>query len=102
MSEMAKITSLGIVTLGRPEALERCALSYAADLRRFGRDVRLLVLDDAQDPRSSDRCKRMLERLQRSQSVPIRYAGVREKRRFGRRLIQSGAPSDLRGRPNGL
>ena len=47
-SRPTAISALGVVTADRPDALDRCINSYAANLNRFERShVRLIVVDES-------------------------------------------------------
>jgi hypothetical protein len=92
----AHVATLVVPTCGRPDALERCIASFATNAREYGRDIEVVVGDDARDAGERESLRERLARVSRRDRVPIRYAGAEEKKRFVEELIRaSGVPHEI-------
>lgn len=78
---------LAVPTKGRTPALLRCLRSYAGNRQRYGRNYKLLVVEDTARGRSS---RDELTHLARELGVPIWYAGNLEKELFATLLSKKG------------
>lgn len=89
------ITAIGITTRNRPAHLERCARSYIANARAFGRRPRLIVLDDAVSGVHASALPVTAAIARDNPDFEILYAGAAEKRRFAGTLAELGIAHDL-------
>lgn len=89
------IAAIGITTRDRPVRLERCARSYIANARVFGRRPRLIILDDAVPGVHASALPATLAIARDNPDFEILYAGAAEKRRFVATLAEQGIPRDL-------
>lgn len=87
------LTTLGIVTRNRPEALARCLESYLLNARQYSRKLRCVVVDDS-DPGSAQANRARLVELKKRYGAEIFYAGSEEKDRFIRDLVSEGTRED--------
>jgi hypothetical protein len=78
--------TVAIVTRNRPRLLLRCIQSILENRRRYGRNYRILVSDDADDPRQGMEIAGALARLGSHYNAPIDYAGPAERGRFAAEL----------------
>jgi hypothetical protein len=92
-----RITSLVCPTAARPESLARCLDSYVDNAARFGRrDLRVVVVDGAVASAPRAATQAVLARLQARTGSEVAYAGVEEKLRFAKRLVDTKAvPADV-------
>ncbi|MFN7945493.1 MAG: hypothetical protein U0Z53_09085 [Blastocatellia bacterium] len=81
------ITTVGIITRNRPEALKRCLISFIENSCRFGRTNDFVVMDDSDDAALRQETRRMLRTLKAEYGVSLSYAGLEEKQRFAEALI---------------
>lgn len=89
------ITTIGFTTRGRLESLERCVRSFIKNARQFGRNPRLLIVDDA-IPGMHPSSRSIAERLGRDhRDFEVWYVGYEEKRRFIESLERGGLPRDV-------
>ncbi|WP_456424593.1 HAD-IIIC family phosphatase [Rhodocaloribacter sp.] len=91
-SSAAVLTTLGIVTRDRVEAARRALTSYVANARRFGRTPDVVVIDDSPRAEVRERYRAMLRAFRKAHDVPVYYAGVKEKRRYAKALVEEGLP----------
>jgi hypothetical protein len=85
-----QITTLGIPTCNRVEALQRGLISYIEHTQRFGRRLDFAVMDDSATASTRQTYRDVLRALQARYGVPILYAGLEEKRTFAR-ILQKAA-----------
>jgi hypothetical protein len=92
-----KITSVGMVTCGRPAAAARAARSYLANVRAYGRGSRLVVSDDSPDPEDRRATRDGLENVAREFGDGIlTYLGREERSAFAAALAhESGVERAL-------
>jgi len=91
----AEITSLGILTCDRPEALRRALAGYIQNIKRSGRTTDFVVVDDSAAAETRDACRQMLRSLSARYGATILYAGLEEKTRYARRLIDAGLSPEV-------
>src|SRR6202008_3582400 len=90
------ITTVGIVTCDRVEALRRGLASYMDNCRAHGRAVEFVVTDDSRSPRSRAENLETLRTLKRQFGARVSYAGAPEKEAFVRPLVdKGGVPEDV-------
>jgi hypothetical protein len=93
------IASLAWVTRERPELLRRSVESFIAGAAAYRREVSFSVFDDSPGEGDREATRAMLAELGRSRGVPIRYAGLEEKRAFASLLVREaqseGATEEL-------
>lgn len=85
-----QITTLGIPTCNRVEALQRGLISYIEHCQHFGRSLDFAIMDDSPAASTRQAYREILRALQTRYSVPIAYAGLDEKRAFAHRLQEAG------------
>ncbi len=85
--EQTSISSLGIVTSDRPGALRRCVSSYAGNLRDYGRDTEIVVVDDSRDPAVRRRNRETLHEVHACYGVRLAYGGLEEKEAYCAELV---------------
>jgi hypothetical protein len=89
------IASIGITTRNRPEVLRRGLISHFENRRHYERSTDYVVIDDAAVT-AENPTRELLVALQREFSVPIRYAGHVERRRFAAAVVEeSGVSADV-------
>ncbi|MET0621839.1 MAG: hypothetical protein ABW250_02555 [Pyrinomonadaceae bacterium] len=94
--ESARVSTLGVVTRDRPESLRRCLDSYVENLRRYGRQTGLVVVDGSADADAGEQTRRSLQSLKARYGVDISYAGHDEKVSFAAALAaEGGLPPDV-------
>jgi hypothetical protein len=89
------IEAVCIATRERPAAVERCILSYVANMRSYGRHPTWTILDSSPDPEA---CRLTRERLAplALDGVALRYACVDDKAAFAERLAEkAGVDPDI-------
>jgi hypothetical protein len=90
------ITTLGVVTRNRLDALTRAVQSYAANAQRHARPVDVVVMDDSEAPATRAQARDVLTRLAGESGWSIHYGGLDEKRAFARDLGEAaGVPPGL-------
>jgi hypothetical protein len=90
--QKSTITTIGILTCHRPEALHRCVSSFLDNCRVYGRKPRIFVTDDS--VQSSQRAANIasLERVSRSNpEIHFSHGGLTEKRHYSRLLALRSA-----------
>lgn len=91
-----KIATLGIPTRERPSSLRRALATYGADIAAHGRDIDILVLDDAAGADAAARARALAREAGERLGVRVRFADRHEKARFADELARlSGAPSAM-------
>ncbi len=85
------ISTLGVITRNRPEALLRCLDSYMTNARTHGRSIDFTVTDDSRAPEMVEKNRQALVSLRARYGVNISYAGPDEKKRFAEALKREGA-----------
>jgi len=86
----SKITTVGLVTYRRVEALERALVSYIGNSKKFGRAPDFVVMDGSPAVETRNSYRQMLLSLRARYGTPIFYAGQEEKTRFAEQLIKRG------------
>ena len=95
-SEPALITSLGIPTRNRPEALARSLASYVQCSKRYRRSLQFRVCDQSDDAEVQAANVKTLAAIAQEHGVVVHYASEREKRGFAGDLAQvSGVSPDI-------
>jgi hypothetical protein len=93
---VARVTTLAVPTRGRTAALRRCLRSYAANLAAHGRDTRLVLFDDSDEPVVRAANLDVLRRVAREAGVAAWYSGPDDRLRAARALARAtGAPPRL-------
>jgi hypothetical protein len=87
----SRISTLGIVTADRPQALERCVASYIRHLQHHGRSPRIVVVDDSKRSTNATATRRIATNARRGYDGIVQYVGAREKAAVRRALTLSGA-----------
>jgi len=82
-------------SLDRSESLKRSIESYISHNRKYGRDVRYLVVNNSFSKKASDNYKLMLSTIAANKDQPIHYCGVDEIRSFIREMFQKGKGDGL-------
>jgi len=83
------ISSIGIPTCDRPDALHRCAKSFLDNCRVYGRKPRVLVTDDSTLPAYQAANVAYLKNLHRVYpEFQFTYAGFAEKRSYSKTLAR--------------
>lgn len=90
ISPPSRITSVGIPTCNRVEALQNSMLSYLENCRRFGRSPDFVVVDDSPSLATREACQRMLRSLKEHYGTGMSYAGLEEKMAFVHKLSKMG------------
>ena len=85
--EKTSISSLGIITRDRPGALQRCVSSYARNLRDYGHDTEIVVMDDSRDSAVRRRNREALHAVHACYGVRLAYAGLEEKETYFAALV---------------
>jgi hypothetical protein len=85
------IKTIGCVTRDRVDGLQRALKSYIENNSRFGRTNDFAVMDDSPAPATRNDYRRMLRGLKTEHGVKILYAGLEEKIRFAKKLIDTKA-----------
>ena len=88
-SVCARITTLGVPTRNRPEALYRSVLSYAKCATRYDRKIRFLIADQSNDSEIRAANLANLQKIKAEFNADIRYAGVAEQEDFALKLAQA-------------
>ncbi len=90
------ITTVGILTCDRVEALGRGLASYMDNCRAHGRAVEFVVSDDSRSPRARAEYLDVLRSLKTRYGARVSYAGAPEKDACVRRLVdKGGVPEDV-------
>lgn len=84
------ITSIGIPTCDRVEALRGSIISYLENCQRFGRSPEFVVVDDSRSPTTREAYRQMLRGLRERYDMSIAYAGLEEKEAFVHKLSEVG------------
>ena len=82
-------------SLDRSESLKRSIESYISHNRKYGRDVRYLVVNNSFSKKASDNYQQMLATIAANEDQPINYCGVVEIRDFIREMVQKGKGDGL-------
>ena len=90
-----QIRWLGVTTCNRFEQMQRCIMSYAADLLRHDRKFDMVIVDDSADPAARKACREWLGEFARKFQVAVFYAGHEEKREFIDRIVRIGIAPEL-------
>jgi hypothetical protein len=86
-----EIGSIVIPTCNRVDVLKRCLISYIENSKHYSRSNRFVVSDDSRSGETRAGYRQMLGGLSREYGVEIQYAGMEEKLRYARRLMQEQA-----------
>jgi hypothetical protein len=86
----SRITTIGIPTCNRVEAVQRCITSYIEYCQRFERKPDFAVGDDSPSATIQKAYQQMLHTLKRRYGINIAYAGFEEKVAFARKLSEIG------------
>jgi hypothetical protein len=89
------IETLVVVTCDRPKLFGRCLRSYAENIRRAGRSVVFLVVDDSKQPQLAEGTRAVVAEVRRELGVSIRYVGRPERARYAGELARACAPSGV-------
>jgi hypothetical protein len=90
------ITSIGLITCNRVEALHRGLSSYIEYCKGFDRSNEFVVMDDSRSLDIRDQYRAMLRMVQKHYGLSILYAGYEEKIAFIQRLSNIKViPSDV-------
>lgn len=87
-----RITSVGILTSDRPQALERCLQTYTDHFSRKGRHPRMIVVDDSRESSNLARNQSICTSIAHRSGFSIVYVGDAEKRQFRNTLESEGMP----------
>ncbi len=91
-----KISTFGMLTKNRPEALHRGLNSYIKNCKKYGHTNDYAVLDDSENPKARNSNRHLLKLLQKKHAVQILYGGLEEKTRFAKHLAAiSGIPENI-------
>jgi len=82
---------LAIPTGGRVECVTRAVASYVTNMKDFGRQCKILVIDDAKGFPGNSSCREMLSSVDTDRLRGISYAGAGEKAAFMELLSNGGA-----------
>ncbi len=94
----SRIETLGVVTRDRPETLSRCLESYAQNVREWGRQLDIVVVDDSREAETQERNRRVLSHVHKLYGLPVWYAGPAEKQKYADALAaEAGCPTELVG-----
>jgi len=85
-----EISCLAIPTRDRPDSLNRCLRSYLANLRRYGRDCRIVIADDSTVESSRRQNFELVQSLARSSSIPLQYFGEAERNAYAAEFTHIG------------
>jgi hypothetical protein len=89
----APVRRLLVPTCDRPDALERCIRSYAANAFTHGRTISVIVGDDSREGATRESLRSRLRSLARSLRLGIRYAGDEEKVAYAAALAEASRVS---------
>lgn len=95
-AEPRQVSILGIPTRDRPELLARALGSYAANLREYGRDVQVVVVDDSRQPDSrAANCAAAL-RVKKEFGIEVTVVDREWRGRYAQRLAaESGVALEV-------
>jgi hypothetical protein len=82
-----RINSIGCVTRDRVDCLKRCLSSYIANNKQYGRTNDIVVLDDSSSKENRNAHRQMLKGLIEQFGARVLYAGLEEKVRFAKKII---------------
>jgi hypothetical protein len=82
------IRILATVTRDRPKALLRSLSAFLANAAKYGRQVEVVVADDARDAGGSATCRDIVARCGRAHGASAVYIGRREKALYADRLAR--------------
>src|SRR5688572_27522242 len=82
------ISSIAIPTRNRIGELKRCVISFAENAKSFGRTVEFFISDDSPAYETRVACRAMLREVQSKYDMTIRYAGLEEKVKYARLLME--------------
>jgi len=92
-SRPTAISALGVVTADRPDALDRCINSYAANLNRFERShVRLIVVDESSHESSAAGNERVVRQCSSTHRIEADYWGRVRQEALWARLREVAGP----------
>lgn len=89
------LSTLGVPTIGRVDALRRCLDGYSANALRHGHSLRYVVVDDSKDDHTRNQCRAAARSIAAARHLELRYAGADEKVAYVQRLVAGGVPADL-------
>jgi len=87
IGDSTAITTIGVTTADRPEALRRCLLSLSRQLRHQSHDVRIIVVDGSKRSTNEGLGRSIAQAIGTSTGCDIAFIGRRERRDIRRRLI---------------
>src|SRR4030095_228402 len=88
--EPTRIPSVVCPTCDRVDLLKRSLASFIENCRRHARGAVFVVADDSRGADVRAACKSALKKMKREYGAAIWYAGLEEKVRFAKRLIERG------------
>lgn len=95
-SEPKVIHKIGIPTRNRPKRLEAVLRGLLANLRRFGREIEVLVVDDSESAVMQNANQRLIASFNDDPRMTIHYADQHSRLRFARKLaLESGLPEKV-------
>jgi len=90
----SKISTIGVITCGRPRQLMRCVSSYSENAFDFSRSIEFAIVDDTSRPMEKSFFEQ-LGTIEKKFGCKILYAGRKEKEDFSRQLASFGIPLDV-------
>ncbi len=84
------VTSITLPSCNRVEGLKKALTSYLENSRRYCRKNEFVIGDDSLSVETRAAYKSTLKSLKQKYGVGIRYAGLEEKLRYARKLIERG------------
>jgi len=90
-TDKLRIRTLGVPTYNRVDGLKESLASYLRNFAVHDRDCAVMIADDSSAQSTRQRCREMLCSLRENFGATIFYAGLEEKIRYLRLLIQGGS-----------
>lgn len=84
--ESAPITTVGVTTADRPDALRRCLQSLTRQLRCHSRDARIIVVDGSKRSTNESLARSTVRAIASSTGCDIAFIGRKERRDVRKRL----------------
>jgi len=89
-AEVRPVSTMAIVTAGRPRVLRRGLASFARHLDEHGQHARLLVVDGSRDTDHQTENQRVITDLAPTTNRSVEYVGVAEAQTLRQRLVSAG------------
>ena len=89
------IERIAWISRDRPDSLLKSIESAAAMSKKFGREIRFIVIDSSSSSETIEKILKRLKGFSKEMNVQVQYAGNKERQKFSRELSQFAAKDGL-------